>query len=98
MAWRGEPPGVQLRLPLQPALAPSGRDREKLRPPVSVRCRERGVSRAARLPRPQDLESAGLAKVAKCAVSALLPRSDFPPRQPPRNSVGVVIPLPLPCL
>src|SRR5712664_3216192 len=98
MAWRGERPGVPLRLPLQPAIAPSGRDRERLDPPVSVRCRERGVSRVAHLPRSQDLESADSTKVVTCAVFALLPPSDFPPQQLPRNSVGAVIPLPLPCL
>src|SRR4029077_13681642 len=97
MAWRDERPGVQLRLPLQPAIAPSGRDRERLDPPVSVRCRERGVSRVAHLPRPPDPESADLAKVGTCAVFALLPPSDFPPRRPPRNSEDVVTPFPLPC-
>jgi multidrug efflux pump subunit AcrB len=41
---------------------------------------------------PQDLESAGSTKVVTCAAFALLPPSDFPPRQPRRNSEGVVIP------
>src|SRR5882762_7583440 len=77
MAWRDERPGEQLRLPLQPAIAPCGRDRERLDLPVSVRCRERGVSRVAHLPRPQDLESADLAMVVTCAVLALLPPSDL---------------------
>src|SRR5882762_4582240 len=98
MAWRGERPGVPLRLPLQPAIAPSGRDRERLDPPVSVRCRERGVSRVAHLPRSQDLESADLAKVVTCGAFALLPPSDFPRRRPRRNSEDVVVPFPLPCL
>ena len=77
MASRDERPGVQLLLPLQPAIAPSGRVRERLALPVSVRCRERGVSRVAHLPRPQDLESADLVKVVTCAAFALLPPSDF---------------------
>src|SRR5438128_8184187 len=92
MAWRDERPGVQLRLPLQPAIALSGRDRERLAPPVSVRCRERGASGVGRLPRLQGLESADSAKVATCAVVALPPPSDFLPRQPRRNSADVVIP------
>src|SRR5258708_39388408 len=83
----------QLRLPLQPAKALSERGLERPDPPVSVRCRERGVSGVAGLPRSQDPESADSTKVAMCAVFALLPRSDFPLRQPPRNSAGVVIPL-----
>src|SRR5216684_5823108 len=98
MAWRDERPGAQLRLPLLPAIAPSERDRERLDPPVSVRCRERGVSRVAHLPRPQDLESDDLAKVVTCAAFALLPPSDFPPRRPRQNSEDVVIPFSLPCL
>src|SRR5271155_418235 len=97
MAWRDEPPGVHLRPPLPPALALRGRDRERLDPPASARCRERGVSGVARPPPPQGLESAGSARAAMCAVFALPPRSDFPPRPPRRNSVGVVIPFPLPC-
>src|SRR5467141_728781 len=97
MAWRGERPGVPLRLPLQPAIAPSGRDRERRDPPVSVRCRERGVSRVAHLPPPQDLESADSTKVVTCAVFALLLPSGFPRRQPRRSSEDVVIPFPLPC-
>src|SRR5271156_5078906 len=98
MAWRDERPGEQLRLPLQPATAPSGRDRERLDLPVSVRCPERGVSRVAHLPRPQDLESADSTTVVTCAVFALPPPLDFPPRRPRRNSADVVIPFSLPCL
>src|ERR1700674_4999823 len=98
MAWRDERPGEQLRLPLQLAIALSGRDRERLDPRVSVRCRERRASAVGRLPPPQGLESAGSAKVATCAVFAPLRPSDFQPRQPQRNSAGVVIPFSLPCL
>src|SRR4029077_17463477 len=98
MAWRDERPGVQLRLPLQPAIAPSGRVRERLGPPVSVRCRERCASGVERLPPPQGLESAGSTKVVTCVVFALPPPLDFPPPQPPRNSEDVVIPFPLPYL
>src|SRR5216684_535856 len=98
MALADERSGGQLRLPLRPAKALSGRGRERPDLPVSVRCRERGVSRVARLPRPQDLESADLAKVAMCAVFALPLPSDFLPRQPLRNSEDVLIPFPLPCL
>src|SRR5229473_8166064 len=94
MAWRDERPGVQLHLPLQPAIALSGRDRERLDPPVSVRYRELFASGVGRPPRPQDLESADLAKVVTCAAFALLPPSDFPPRRPRRNSEDVVIPFP----
>src|ERR1700720_2432998 len=97
MASRDERPGVQLRLPLQPGLVPSGRVRERLDLPVSVRCRERGVSGVAHLPRPQDLESADSTKVVTCAVFAL-PPSDFPPQRPRRSSEDVVIPFPLPML
>src|SRR2546422_4551115 len=39
-AWRDERPGVQLRLPLQPAIAPSARDRGRLDPQASVRDRK----------------------------------------------------------
>src|SRR6267143_275910 len=97
MALPDERPGVQLRLPFQLAIAPSGRDRGRLDPPVSVRCRERGASGVGRLARSQDLESADLAKVVTCAAFALLPPSDFRPRRPRRNSEDVVIPFPLPC-
>src|SRR6266576_2100930 len=97
MAWRGERPGVQLRLPLQPAIALSGRDRERLDPPASVRCRGRCASAVGYRPHLRDPESAGLTKVVTCAVFAPLPPSDFLPRQPLRNSGGVVIPFPLPC-
>src|SRR3984957_8684138 len=97
MAWRDERPGVQLRLPLQPAIAPRGRDRGRLDPPVLVRCREPFASGAGRPPRPQDLESADSTKVVTCAVFAPPPPSGFLPRQPRRSSEDVVIPFPLPC-
>src|ERR1700730_13416310 len=92
MAWRDERPGEQLRLPLQPAIAPSGRVRERLDLRVSVRYRERGASGVARLPRPPGLESGDSTKVETCAVFALLPPSDFPLRRPQQNNAGVVIP------
>src|SRR5437870_12884787 len=98
MAWQDERPGEQLRLPLQPAIAPSGRDQGRHDLPASVQCRERGVSREACLPRPQDLESAGSKMVVTCAVVALPLPLDFPPRRPQRNSEDVVIPFLLPCL
>src|SRR5271168_3162423 len=98
MAWRGERPGVQRRLPPRHAKALSGRDREKLDPPASVRYRGLFASGVGRPPRFQDPGSAGSTRVVKCAVSALPPRSDFPPRRPPRNSEDVVIPFPPPCL
>src|SRR5216684_7938632 len=98
MAWRDERPGAQLQLPLQPALAPRGRDRGRLDPPVSVRYRELFASGVGRPPRPQDLESADLTKVVTCAAFALLPPSDFPPVRPRRNSADVVIPFSIPCL
>src|ERR1700720_4732612 len=98
MAWRDERPGVQPRLPLQPAIAPSGRDRERLDPPVSVRYRELFASGVGRPPRPRDLESADSTRVAKCAAFAGLPPSGFPRRQPRRSIEDVVIPFPLPCL
>src|SRR6266850_1457385 len=97
MVWRDERPGERLRLPPQPAIAPCGRVRERLDLPVSVRCRERGVSRVAHPPHPRDLESAGLTKVVTCAAFALLRPSDFRPRRPRRNNEDVVIPFPLPC-
>src|SRR5258708_6004924 len=98
MAWEDERPGARLQLPLLPAIALSGRDRERLDPLVSVRCRELFASGVAHLPRPQDLESADSTKVATYAVFVLLPPSDFPRRQPRRNSEDVVIPFALPCL
>src|SRR5438128_12415954 len=98
MAWQDERPGEQLRLPLQPAIAPSARDQRRHDLPASVQCRERGVSREACLPRPQDLESAGSKMVATCAVVALPLPLDFPPRRPQRNSEDVVIPFPAPML
>src|SRR5229473_7267361 len=97
MAWRDERPGAQRRLPLQPAIAPSERDRERIDLPVSVRCRERCASGVGHLPPPQDLESADSTKVVRCAVFALPPPLDFPPRRPRRNSEDVVIPFSLPC-
>src|ERR1700730_11569993 len=97
-ALRDERPGVQLRPPLQPAIAPGGRDRERLDPPVSARYRELFASGVGRLPRLQDLEFAGSTKVERCAVFALLLPSGFLPRQPRRNSEDVVIPFSLPCL
>src|ERR1700719_4519094 len=95
MAGQNERPGEQLRLPLQPAIAPSGRVRERLDLRVSVRCRERGASGVARLPRPQGLESADSTKVVTCAAVAPPPPSDFLPRQPRRSSEDVVIPFSL---
>src|SRR5258707_15351113 len=90
--------GVQFGLPHHPEPARGGCEGKKRDPPVSVRCRERGASGVGRLARSQDLESADSTKVVTCAVFALPPSSDFPPQQLPRNSVGAVIPLPLPCL
>src|ERR1700677_1252134 len=81
-AWRDERLGEQLRLPLQPAIAPSGRVRETLDPRVSVRYRERGASGVARLPRPQGPEFAYSTKVVTCSAFAVLPPSDFRLRQP----------------
>src|ERR1700680_2487785 len=98
MAWQDERPGEQLRLPRQPAIAPSGRVRERLDLQVSFRYRERGASGVARLPRPQGLESADSTKVVTCAAFALPPPSDFLPRQARRNSEDVVIQFPLPML
>src|SRR6266852_5956571 len=98
MAWRDQRPGVQLRSPLQPVITLSGRDQEKCDPPVSGRHRELFASEVACPPRPQDLESADSTKVATCAEFAVLPPSDFPRRQPPRNNEDVVIPFRLPCL
>src|SRR5271163_391766 len=96
--WRDERPGAQLPLPLQPALAPRGRDRGRLDPPGSVRCRERRDSTVGYLGRLQDRESVGSAKVVMCAVFARPPPSGFLLRRPRRNSEDVVIPLTLPCL
>src|SRR6266478_7437740 len=96
MAWRDERPGVQLRLPLQPAIAPRGRDQGRLDPQVSARCRELFASGVGRPPRPQDLESADSTKVATCVVFALPPPLDFPPQQLRRNNEDVVIPFPRP--
>src|ERR1700756_4950007 len=98
MACLDERPGEQPRLPLLPAIAPNARDRERSDPPASTRFRAHGASGVGRLVRSQGLESAGSRKVVTCAAAALLPRSDFLPPQPRRNSEGVVIPFPLPCL
>src|ERR1700677_1244733 len=62
MAWRDERHGEQLRLPLQPAIAPSGRVRERLDLRVSVRYREGDAIEVARLPRAQGLGSVGSRK------------------------------------
>src|ERR1700682_313656 len=97
MPLPNERPGVQLRLPLQPALVPRGRVRERFDLPLSVRCSERGASVVARLPRPQDLESADSMKVVTCEVF-VPPPSGFPPQRLRRNNEDVVIPFPLPCL
>src|SRR6266849_9663112 len=98
MAWRDERPDVQLHLPLQPAITPSGRDQERRAPPVSGRYRGLFASGVRYPPRLQDLESADSTKVATCAAFAELPPSCFPLRQPRRSSEDVVIPFPLPCL
>src|SRR6266436_5580366 len=92
MAYWDERPCEPLRLPHPPAIAPSARDRERFDPRASTRFREHGASAVGRLVRSQDLESAGLTKVVKCAASAVLPP---PPR---RSSVDVVTPLPTPML
>src|SRR2546426_12739570 len=96
MVGGNERPGARRGRRLNPGIAPWGGDREGRAPPVSVRCGERGVSRVAPLPPPQDLESADSTKVVTCEVFALLPPSDFPPRRPRRNSENVVIPFPRP--
>src|SRR5229473_5051871 len=98
MAWRDQRPGVQLLLPLQPAIALSGRDRERLDPPVSSRRRELFASGVECPPRPQDLESADSTKAATCAAFAVLLPSCFPRRRPRRSNEDVVIPFPHPML
>src|ERR1700722_2365487 len=98
MAWRGERPAAQRRLPRQPATAATGRGRATFDPPVSVRSREHDASAVARLTRSQDPESADSTKVVTCAAFVLPPASGFPLRRLPRNSEDVVIPFPLPCL
>src|SRR5882724_12643287 len=98
MVWQDQRPGEQLHLPLQPAIALSGRVRERFDLPVLARYRELFASGVGRLPRPQDLESAGSTKVATCAAFAVLPQSGFPRRQPRRSSEDVVVPFSLPCL
>src|ERR1700688_5217330 len=85
-----------LQLPLPPAIALSGRDRERLDPLVSVRYPGLFASRVGHRPRPQGLESADSTRVAMCAAFAVPPPSGFPRRQPRRNNEDVVIPFPLP--
>src|ERR1700738_803634 len=97
MAWRDERPGAQLQLPLQPAIAPSGRDRGRLDPPVSGRRRELFASEVGCPPRPQDLESADSTKAATYAAFAALPPLGFPRRQPRRSSEDAAIPFIPPC-
>src|SRR5260370_19363502 len=97
MAWPDQPPGVQLRWPLQPAIALSGRDRERPDPPVSGRRRELFASEVGCPPRPQDLESADSTKVATYAAFAALPPLGFPRLQPQRSSQDAAIPLRTPC-
>src|SRR6266851_4606522 len=92
MAWRAARPGVQLRLPLQPAITLSERDRERLDQPVSGRRRELFALGVECPPRPQDLESADSTKAAMCAAFAVLPPSGFPRPQPRRSNEDVVIP------
>src|SRR5580692_8834494 len=97
MACWDERQGVQLRLPLQPAIAPRGPDRGRLDPLVSVRYRELFASRVGHRPRSRDLESADSTRVATCAAFAVPPPSGFPRRQPRRSSADVAIPFRLPC-
>src|SRR6266481_9349435 len=96
MAYWDEQPCEPLRLPRLPTIAPSARDRETLDPRASTRFREHGAPGVGRLVRSQDLESAGLRKVVKCAASAVLPLSDSLHPRPRRNSVDVVTPFPTP--
>src|SRR5216684_4138562 len=98
MALPDERSGEQSRLPPRPAKALSGRDPEKLDPPVSIRCRELGVSEVRRQSLPQDLGSADSRKAVTCGVFSSLPPSGSRPRRPQRNSVGVVVPIPTPML
>src|SRR5256885_5770097 len=98
MAWRDERPDVQLHLPLQPAITPTGRDQERRDPPVSGRYRGLFASGVRHPPRLQDLESADSTKVATCAAFAVLPPSDFPSRQPRRSNADVAIPFSIPML
>src|SRR5260370_14333993 len=97
MAWPDQPPGVQLRWPLQPAIARSGRDRERPDPLVSGRRRELFASEVGCPPRPQDLESADSTKVATYAAFAAQPPLGFPRRQPQRSSEDAAIPFRTPC-
>src|ERR1700735_3855693 len=98
MSGEDERPGVQLALPLQPAIAPNARDRERLDPPASAQSLERGVSAIGSLARSQDLEFADSTKAVTCAAFVLLPPSDFLPRRPRRNSGSAVIPFSAPML
>src|SRR5271167_3008993 len=97
MACWDERPGEQLRSPLLPGIAPSGRGPEMRGQRASVRSHELAGSEVARLIRFQDLEFAGSTKVVKYATFALLPLSDFPLRPLQRNSGGAVAPFRLPC-
>src|ERR1700677_862892 len=98
MACWDERLGVPLHLPLRPAIALSGRDRERRDPPVSGRCRELFASGVVFPPRPRDLESAGSTTVATCAAFSAPPQSGSPRRQPRQSSEDVVTPFQLPCL
>src|SRR5579862_883715 len=98
MACWDEQPGEQLRLPRLPAIAPRAHDPETFDLRASTRSREHGASEVGRPVRSQDPESAGSGKVVKCAASALLPPSDFPPPRLRRNNEGVVIPFFTPIL
>src|SRR5580704_10296923 len=98
MACWDERPGVQLALPLQPAIAPNARDQERLDPRASAQSRERGASAVGSLARSQDLESVDSTKAVTCAAFVLLPPSDFLPRRPLRNSGSAVIPFSAPML
>src|SRR5580704_2976634 len=97
MASLDERSREQRLLPLQLAIAPSERDRERRDPPTSVRSRARCVLAIEHRPHLQDRESAGSMKVVTCAVFALLRRSNFPPQRRQRNSEGVAVLSPLPC-
>src|ERR1700720_1633462 len=97
MAWRDQRPGVQLRLPLNPAITLWGGGRERRAPPVSGRRRELFASEVGCPLRPQDLESADSTKAATCEEFAVLPPSGFPRRQPRRSIEDAAIPFVLPC-
>src|SRR6266849_4273157 len=80
MALPDERSGEQSRLPPRPAKALSGRDPEKLDPPVSIRCRELGVSEVRRQSLPQDLGS-----------EAIFVRSDVRKDEDVRNLVDQTV-------